>query len=297
MLKLLSLKNDFVFKKIFSQNTEILIDLINSVLRLPEESGIVSVTVKNPEILPDEIEKKFIILDVRAVDQSGNEYDIEIQVRRYENYPKRTLYYLCKMYGEQLSKGENYAELCPVIGIHFLDYEQFPDNPDFHYHFYLRDTRYPDLSLTDDISLHIFELPGIEYSIKHRDKMQEWMYFFNHAHEEGENTMEANYSNPMIKKAYDALQFLSADEKARDLAERREKALKDEAMFLEEARNLGMKEGFKKGEKEGKKEGKKEGRKETAINLLKMKLLTEEQIAQASGMNVKEIEKLKYELN
>ncbi|QTA81927.1 Uncharacterized protein dnl_42850 [Desulfonema limicola] len=56
-------------------------------------------------------------------------------------------------------------------------------------------------------------------------------------------------------------------------------------MFLEEARNL------------GRKEGKKENQKETAINLLKMKLLTVEQIAQASGMDITEIEKLKFELN
>lgn len=39
MQKLLSLKNDYVFKKIFSKEPEILIDLINCVLNHSKESG------------------------------------------------------------------------------------------------------------------------------------------------------------------------------------------------------------------------------------------------------------------
>lgn len=277
MKKLLSLKNDYVFKKLFSNDTEILIDLLNSVLNLSKESGIISAEIKNPDILPDEVEKKYIILDIHALDESKREYDIEMQVRKYGDYPKRTLYYLCRMYGDQLQSGENYSTLCPVIGIHFLDYKQFPEHHDFHYHFYLKDTRYPELSITDDISLHIFELPGIEDNKINRDRLQEWLYFFNHAHEEGEEAMETNYNNPMIKKTYQALKFLSTDERTRELAERREKALKDEAMFLDEA----------------KREGKREGRKETALKLLKMNLLSIKQIADATGFDIIEIEKLK----
>jgi hypothetical protein len=43
----------------------------------------------------------------------------------------------------------------------------------------------------------------------------------------------------MIHKAYKTLKALSADEETRELAERREKALKDEAMFLNEAKKTG----------------------------------------------------------
>jgi len=248
MKKLLPLKNDFVFKKLFSTDTEILTDLINCVLKLPDKEKIVSVEIKNPIILADEIDRKYIILDIRAKDESGREYDIEMQVRHYEHYVQRTLYYLCRMYGDQLESGGNYAKLHPVIGIHFLDYEQFPEHDDdFHYHFYLKDTRYPELSLTDDLSLHIFELPGIEPHITgaQKDSLIEWLHFFNHAHEEKEETMQEHYANPMIHKAFHGLTTLSADDIARDLAERREKALKDEAMFLEEAMNKGLKKGMK----------------------------------------------------
>jgi predicted transposase/invertase (TIGR01784 family) len=236
------------------------------------------VDIRNPEIPPEEIEKKFIVLDIRAADESGHEFDIEMQVRRYEDYPKRTIYYLCRMYGGQLGAGEPYSMLRPVVGIHFLDYAFFPGGPDFHYHFSLRDVRHPHLALTDDLSLHIFELPGIEPLFQNReiDGLLEWLHFFSHPQSEGENAMTAQYQNPMINRALDSLRALSADQKTRELAERREKALKDEAMFLNEAR----------------KAGKKAGRKDTAIRLLKMGLLTKEQIAQAADLDIGEIEEL-----
>jgi predicted transposase YdaD len=51
------------------------------------------------------------------------------------------------------------------------------------------------------------------------------------------------YQNPIICKAFDVLKDLSADGKIRELAERREKTLKDEAVYLEEVRRKGEKRG------------------------------------------------------
>jgi predicted transposase/invertase (TIGR01784 family) len=277
MSRLLSPKIDFVFRVLFTRDIEILKDLLNNVLGLKGDNRIASVEVKNPEILPGEIEKKFIVLDVRAVDDAGWEYDVEMQVRKYENYPKRTLYYLCKMYGDQLKSGEDYLDLYPVVGIHFLDYSPFPSsNPDdFHYRFAFRDVRRPELELSDDLSLHVFDLPAIERIAveKQNDDLVEWLRFFNRAHDEGEDEMREKYQNPMIHRAYDGLKTLSADEKTRELAERREKALKDEVSFLNEARRKGWRD--------------------TALRLLKMNLLTVDQIAEATGLDVHEVERLK----
>ena len=52
--------------------------------------------------------------------------------------------------------------------------------------------------------------------------------------------MTVQYRNPMVNRALDRLRALSADEKTRELAERRERTLKDEAMFLNEARKKGL---------------------------------------------------------
>lgn len=281
MKPLLSLKIDFVFRILFTRDVEILKDLLNNVLGLRGGGRIASVEVKNPEILPEEIEKKFIVLDVRAVDDVGREHDIEMQVRKYENYPKRTLYYLCKMYGDQLKAGQDYLDLHPVVGIHFLDYSPFPDSgaDDFHYRFALRDVRHPDVEFNDDLSLHVFDLPAIERiaTEKQNDDLVEWLRFFNRANEEGEDEMQENYQNPMIRRAYEGLKALSADEKTRELAERRERALKDEVSSLNAARR----------------EGEKKGRKQTALRLLEMNLLSVDQIAEATGLEVHEVEGLK----
>jgi len=163
-MKLLTPKLDFVFKRLFTEDMSILADLLNAVLKNEHGSLIKTVKVKNPIILPDEITQKFIILDILAQDENKRRYDIEIQVRNYASYPERALYYLCKLYSSQLDSGENYEKLKPVIGIHFLDYEQFSDSDyeDFYFHFEMIDARYPSLRLTKDLSLHIFELPKFE---------------------------------------------------------------------------------------------------------------------------------------
>lgn len=249
MARLLTPKLDFVFKKLFCEDTEILTDLINSVLDLPEVRRIRSVRIKNPIVLPEEITHKFIVLDILATDKAGNSYEIEMQARQQDFYPKRSLYYASKIYAGQLDSGQEYDTLRPVIAIHFLDYEQFPDyKDDFHFCFEMRDIRHPKLKLTDDMAIHIFELPKFEnVRKKHpKDVMKEWLHFFNHAHEEDE-TMKAQYKNPAIRKAFTVLETLSADEKNRYLAEIRENALKNERSELASAERRGIEKGRKEG--------------------------------------------------
>ena len=227
-MNLLTPKLDFIFKKLLAGDTGVLTDLLNSVLGLPKNRRIRSVEVKNPVVLPEEITKKYIILDILATDGSGQSYEIEMQVRRSDSYPKRALYYLSRIYAGQLESGEDYEKPKPVIGIHFLDYEMFPDNEDFRFRFEMRDIRHPALSLTDDMSLHIFELPKSEkITGQMKDAPGEWLHFFNHAHEE-DKTMRTAYKNPAIHRAFDILETLSADETVRHLARVREDALRNE---------------------------------------------------------------------
>jgi predicted transposase/invertase (TIGR01784 family) len=73
------------------------------------------------------------------------------------------------------------------------------------------------------------------------------------------------------------------------LAERREKAIKDEAMFLNEARRKGL--------EEGRKEGERLGMQKAAIKLIQRNLLSVDQIAEVTGLEITEIEKLKRSLS
>ena len=243
---LLSPKTDIVFKMLFETDAEILADLIDSVLDRPENKRVRSVRVKNPGILPDEIGKKFIVLDIRAEDESGEQFDVEMQVRKYESYSKRSLFYLCKLYAEQLDSGKNYGELKPVAGIHFLDYEQFPECPDFRYRFVFSDSLHPEICLTEDIVLHIVELPAFERTGLETSQgaFSEWVRFISRADSETEETMRENYTNPKIHKAFHALEALSADEQARLRAEMRERALMNEISELSAAERKGERKGM-----------------------------------------------------
>lgn len=72
--------NDFAFKKVFGSpaNTLALISLLNAILDPPVP--IVDVVILNPFNLQDFQQDKLSILDVKATDQNGVIYDIEIQI-------------------------------------------------------------------------------------------------------------------------------------------------------------------------------------------------------------------------
>ncbi|MCP4686672.1 MAG: Rpn family recombination-promoting nuclease/putative transposase [Desulfobacterales bacterium] len=280
MKSLLSPTLDLVFKKLFVKNSSLLIDLINTVLDLPEHRRILSVEIKNPIILPEEIIKKYIILDIRVTDNSGNQYDVEMQAQKFEAYTKRALYYLAKLYAGQLKSGDDYELLNPVIGIHFLNYTRFPEFEKSHFSFHFREDGQPELKLEDDMSLHIFELPKIKKMEKENPsagRLEEWLHFFRYAHEEGEKTMRTHYSNPAIQEAFVGLEEMSADEKERQLAEMRETALKNKNSELGAARR----------------KGREEGKRETAVNLISMGTNSMEFISQATGLSLDEVRRLR----
>ncbi len=203
-----------------------------------------------------------------------------MQVRKYDTYANRSLYYLSRMYSRRLKFGKDYGILKPVIGIHFLNYKMFPDHPDFHYHFDLRDRRYQELLLTDALSLNIFELPTIEKIRKEKrpgGDRAEWLHFLNHAHEEGEETMRAQYKNQAIHKAFGIFRDMSADEETRRLAEMREDALRNEVSMLAAAERKGETVKAIK----------------VAENLLALNILTAEQISDSTGLGLDEVRELK----
>jgi predicted transposase/invertase (TIGR01784 family) len=92
-----------------------------------------------------------------------------------------------------------------------------------------------------------------------------------------EETTMAAIDHPPIREALSQIRALSADEEARRLAFVRERALHDEATLLKEARQEGLEQ----------------GRRETARNLIKLAVLSDAQIAQATGLPLAQVEALR----
>lgn len=89
--------------------------------------------------------------------------------------------------------------------------------------------------------------------------------------------MANNLAHPPNRQARAKLRAMSADEEARYWAEAREKALRDEITMLGEAHDQGFEE----------------GRELVARNLVKLNLLTDQKIGEASGLMEDEVTALR----
>ena len=73
---------------------------------------------------PDE---KLGILDVRTMMEDGAQINLEMQVESFKHWDARSLFYLSKMYTEQLNKGDSYEKLKKCIHVSILDFVRFAE--------------------------------------------------------------------------------------------------------------------------------------------------------------------------
>ena len=115
-------KIDYAFKWLFGKEVHValLLDLLNAVLKLPPGRIIESVQLLNPFNDKAVFDGKLSIVDIRAKDQLGSQYNIEMQMRGSRALPRRLLYYWAVLYAGQLQEGDKYTKLRPTITICFL---------------------------------------------------------------------------------------------------------------------------------------------------------------------------------
>ncbi|EHQ91099.1 Rpn family recombination-promoting nuclease/putative transposase [Desulfosporosinus youngiae] len=245
---LMSPKIDFVFKLIFGQenNKDLLLAFLKAVLgdSADEYEGI---EIINNELLREFAEDRKGILDVRAKTKSGKQIDIEIQILPTQFMPERTLFYWSKMFTSQVKPGDTYDRLKKCITINIVDFICTP-LPKLYSAYHLTEDK-TGYRLTDILEVHFLEiakLADLEISRDLRDPVVEWMEFLD-AKSKGVIEMLAE-KNQDIKKAYDLLQIISKDEKARMLYEAREAELRDQLTRLKVAEDKGRAEGMNMGE-------------------------------------------------
>ena len=104
------------------KNTDLLLSFINAVNTDYNLPVIKTVLIRNPYNLREVRIDKETILDVKATDESGEVYNIEIQSSGNETFKYRALYYWAKLYSSQIETGEKYYELKPTISINLLNF-------------------------------------------------------------------------------------------------------------------------------------------------------------------------------
>ncbi len=162
--------NDYLFKMLMQENNNVLKALVQDLLRL-EDGDITSIVITNPIKLGDYVNDKTIILDINATMNDYSSVNLEMQVVNENDWPERSLYYLCDEY-QNLNKGDNYTEVKPVYHIGILDFTVFPKHPEFYatyrmmneknHHVYSRkmqlsvlDLTQTDIATEEDIGYHL----------------------------------------------------------------------------------------------------------------------------------------------
>ena len=180
-----------------------------------------------------------------------------MQVRRFDLWSARSVYYLASTLAKQLSHGQDYHLIKPVIGIHLLDFDLFTAPAQMqqaHWCFELRDRWQPATRLGAELELNIIELAKADrLHAAGAQGLNAWVTFFEHWKED--STM-GQLTYPPVQQALEVLKDLSADDETQRKAFVRERALRDEISQLASARMEGLQEGEKKGKNEGLQEAK-----------------------------------------
>ena len=161
------------------KNTDLLIDFLNAVLFLSGDEQVVHVTITNPFNEKTFLEEKTTALDIRARDQRGHSFHIEVQVITHQDLPQRMVYYWSSIFSSQLKKAEGYGELKPVISIWVLVDPLFPDEEVVHIPFGWH-SKERNLSLIEEDLIHVLQLRFLpnDDTIEEGSNFWTWMKLF-----------------------------------------------------------------------------------------------------------------------
>ena len=276
--ELLNLTKDLVFQELFGKqkNKDITAHLLSLILN--REIKNIDLDV-NKRMLGNRKNSKTGRLDIRAKFNDGEDCNIELQVEPYPYMDKRMLEYWGSMYDAKINSGDSYKVLKPTISILITDYQitNLKHISKYHTIWNLRERDYPNTILTNDIEMHILEIPKINDNEMLKDELVQWLRFIKEPENKGvEKFME---ENKYLKQARKELEHLSGDPDFKRLLESRAGFLRDVDAKMEVA------------EEKGREEGKKQTQIEVAKKM-KEENMDIEQISKITNLTIKEITEL-----
>lgn len=201
-MKFVDVKNDVAFRKIFGNENKkiILISFLNAVLGLEGQNRVKEVTLLNPFQLPRIAGEKSSIIDVRATDERGATFIVEMQIAEPAGFDKRVLYYTSKDYAGQINTGEDYPLLRPVYFIGVLDFDYFTGKDYLSSHLIVDEAT--GERAFKDLKFRFIELKKFN---KKEDELKniidKWTFFIKNAEEL--EVMPENIDDEGLKQAYE----------------------------------------------------------------------------------------------
>lgn len=244
-------KVDYAFKHVFGreQSKPALISLVDAVLNPVSGQGIVSLELMNPFNEKEALDDKLSVLDIKikARDNSGRQFNIEMQMLALGAFRARALYYWARLYQSQLQEGDDYRDLRPTIAICFVDTPLFAGLPDYHLLFELRERHHRAL-FTDQLQLHILELPKFRKAVEElATPLDRWLFFLRHAQHLDLDALPETLNVAEVRWALGDLIMIAQSEQERERYEARRKMQRDVYTELAKARDEGRAEGRQEG--------------------------------------------------
>ncbi|MCE2887755.1 MAG: Rpn family recombination-promoting nuclease/putative transposase [Pseudanabaena sp.] len=281
-------KIDFAFKKIFGSedSKDILISFLNALI-YEAQPVIYDLEILNPYLAPKIRGVKDTYLDIKAKitdSETGEQRTviIEMQVLNIEGFEKRILYNAAKSYSVQLTTGQGYNLLNPVIALTITDFVMFADLPNVTSRFVLKEKDFLIDYPIYDIELIFVELPKFKKNLPElKTIIDKWLFFLNNARKL-QNIPATMDTIPEIKKA-----FYIANQANLTLDELEDQEKSE--IFIQDQRGAII-----KATKESLEQGRQEGQRQKAYEIAKKMLgnFDEQAIADMTGLTLEDLRSL-----
>ena len=203
---------------VLQKNEFVLRGLIGSLLHL-DESEIQSVLITNPIKFGEQISNKTFILDIHLCLNDSTNINLEMQVLNEGDWTERSLSYLCRTY-DQLYRGEDYTDACCAIQIGILDFDLFPEMPEFYAAYRMMNVRNHQI-YSEKLQLYVLELNHTELATEDdcRYEIDRWAKLFQAT--TWEDLRMVVEKNKYMSEAAAALYESNADEIIREQCQAR----------------------------------------------------------------------------
>ena len=240
------LTNDGMFHLVFLSNEKARRALTSVLLNIPE-SEINAIDVLNPMQFSDAYDAKQTVLDLRVHLNNDTFLNIEVQVRRFQEWTNRTVIYTCRQITEQSNReGFAYKDLEPVIHVAIMDHTLFEDHKRFFARYEVKDEE--GYRYTDKIQFYVMDLTAIDDADDAQKErgLTDWAKAFraksweevnqidNSGVKEAAKTMRLIMSNPTEREMIRMRQDARNDWKTTINAERRDERITTLASLVED---------------------------------------------------------------
>ena len=206
-------KVDCVFKALLGteRNQALLIHFLNAILGEALPAPVTETAILNPYNEREFLDDKLSIVDVKARDDAGNQYQIEIQLLDHPDLSARILYGWADLYSAQLQSGDDYGALQPTYAIWLLGEALLREVPGYAHAFRMRDGQgrvFVDHGGIWLLELSKFDVDGVE------TEQQRWLKFFNEGKDLNDEALPAWMQTGEMKQAMSTLKAFSEKERA-----------------------------------------------------------------------------------